>query len=242
MNERGGVDGSYPFALRTRFEKRMNRILTAVVRVVFPPILRLFLGLSVEGEEHLQALSCGAVSVCNHVHPLDCVILACCCGDRPISFLSLKSNFDIPVIGHIIRWLKAVPVPDTPSGAIALRRHIRASTDRGGLFQIYPEGWLIKRCPTLRPFHRGAFVFACDAGVPVLPFVLEETPWEGPAALWHRKPALTLHILAPIYPDAAQPARAQAQSLEAAVRTRMEAALRAGKALPLAGEEALEEL
>lgn len=221
MAECPRVDGKYPFALRTRREKRLNRALTAFVRAIFPPILRLVFGFRVEGREHLAALSGGAVSVCNHVHALDCVMLGCACPHRPVRYLSLRSNFEIPVIGRLIRWLGAVPVPETPSGYAALHRYVADLTGAGGLFQVYPEGWLEPRCGTLRAFHRGAFDFACTENVPVLPMVLTQTPWRGIRALWHRKPAFTLHILQPVWPEAGTPLRTQSVRLEQTVRAAM---------------------
>ena len=222
------VDGTYRFELFSPALRFWNRVLTRVVLAVFPPILRIFLGLRVEGRSHLDALFTGAVSICNHVHPLDCVILACA-ARRPISYLSLKSNFDYPVIGHIIRALRAVPVPDTPSGYLALRRYIaRFVREEKGLFQVYPEGWLIPWCSELREFHRGSFQFAYDAGVPVLVFVLCQTPYTGLARLWHRRPALTLRILEPLFFDPTLCRREAVAALEAEARRRMENALRQG--------------
>lgn len=57
--------------------KLLNMTLRTVVYCVGPIILRLFLGLRVCGRENIKKLPRGGITVCNHVHILDCVMVAC---------------------------------------------------------------------------------------------------------------------------------------------------------------------
>ena len=53
----------------------------------------------------------GCISVCNHVHKLDCVMLACVFQDYTMQFLSLESNLHIPVAGAIVRLMGGIGLP-----------------------------------------------------------------------------------------------------------------------------------
>ncbi len=72
-------------------------------------------GLRVRGRENLEGAQGGVVTVCNHIHPLDCVMVACALRGRQTYFVSLKSNLEIPVIGRLVRLLGALPLPETAS-------------------------------------------------------------------------------------------------------------------------------
>ena len=102
--------------LRNAWYKRLG---TALFRRLVAFILcfynGLVLGVKVHGRENLRALKgTGAVAVCNHVHNMDCTINNIALLPRRVYHVSLDSNFRIPVVRHIIRWLGAVPLSRSP--------------------------------------------------------------------------------------------------------------------------------
>lgn len=216
------VNADYVYRLRGA-APWLHKALRRVVLVVFGPLFALW-GWQVCGKEHLNGLPGGAVTVCNHVHPLDCVRLACALFSHEMYFLSLKANLELPVAGRLVRLLGGLPLPETAAAGVHLSRTIRTLLGQGALVQIYPEGVLVPYCSTLRPFARGAFCYAADSGAPVLPCVLVPRPRTGWRRFTGKKPLLQLVILPPVYPQQG-PRRAAATKLQQQVTAAMQAVL-----------------
>lgn len=168
-----------------------------VIAAILTPIHSAFLGLRIEGKEHLKGLSSGAVTVCNHNHPMDCTIIRRSVIDRKQWLVSLQENFEIPFVGWLIKSLGAVSLGKTARERADLFNALERRIAMGELVHFYPEGMLVPYYPTLREIHPGAFALAARVGCPVVPMAL---------AVRKRRPqsnrrALTLYILKPIYPD-----------------------------------------
>ena len=216
------IDADYSYRLHGA-APLLRALLRWLVLIVFGPLFALW-GWRVCGKEHLKGLPGGAVTVCNHVHPLDCVRLACALFSHQMYFLSLKANLELPVAGRLVRLLGGLPLPETAAGGVHLTRTIRALLDQGALVQIYPEGVLVPYCTALRPFARGAFYYAVDSGAPVLPCVLVPRPRTGWRRFTGKKPLLQLAVLPPVYPQPG-PRRAAAAALQQQVTAAMQAVL-----------------
>ena len=107
----------------------------------------------------------GCISVCNHVHKLDCVMLACVFQDYTMQFLSLESNLHIPVAGAIVRLMGGIGLPAKLDGwATGFKTTVKQGLDEGQMLQIYPEGELNDGCRTLRRFSRGRFRSRAGSG------------------------------------------------------------------------------
>ncbi len=115
--------------------------------------------------------------------------------DRPYLFMSNhQSNFDIPILlGHLpvpFRWLAKAELFKIPifgramraAGYISIDRSDResafeslrraADAIRGGVsIVVFPEGTR-SRHGELKPFKKGGFVMAVDAGVPIVPIAI----------------------------------------------------------------------
>ena len=200
---------------------RFGRLCRGVRRLIFwifPPVFRLLYGWRVQGSQNARDLP-AAISLCNHVHTLDCIMVACALRWKELLFLSLPSNLKKPVAGWFVRLLGGVGVPAGPSEYRAFYRHLGPEFEAGRFLQIYPEGWLIPGCRQLRQFHPGAFQMAVHFDVPVLPCVIR--PYARP----HKKDGLELCILPPLWADPALGRRERAADLEARARQAMEDAL-----------------
>ena len=189
--------------LRDRWYKRVVSFLLRVIAIlVLVPLNFIVFGFRVYGRKNLKLLKKrGAVTVCNHIHPLDCTMIYLSLWNRRGYFVSLDTNFKIPIARHLIRGFGGVPISKNPHQIKKLFGVMGKALSRGNYVQIYPEGVLIPYCRTLRKFHPGAFRLAADSGAPILPMVLT---LERPRALfsWYkRKRCLRLHILSPIEPD-----------------------------------------
>lgn len=141
--------------------------------------------LEVIGFENVDA-NRSYVVVSNHLSNLD--IMVCFTAvPVPIRYLAKKELFRIPVLAQAMRAIGMVEVDRQHRGAATIAAVNRQSSiviERGLSLIIYPEGTR-SRDGLPRPFKKGAFTMAVDAGMPLLPVTLvgtfeawrPESPW-----------------------------------------------------------------
>ena len=178
-------------------------IVHAIIFVILEFMNRVFWGFKIEGKENLKSIKgMGAVSIMNHVHPMDCTMAGIAAGMRRMYYVSLESNFRIPVVRHIIKVCGAVPLSKEPSLIKEMFYNMAAAMEDGCLVQIYPEGVLIPYYKGIRTFKQGAFRLAADTNRPILMMALIQRERRGLWRVLKRKPCFTLKFLPPVYPDA----------------------------------------
>ena len=193
--------------------RALNVLLRGIVYLVCPLILRVFCGLRVVHGEKLKKLPKKGVTVCNHVHMLDCIAVACHMNHRRFCVPTLEANFRIPLIRWLIRILGGVPLPEQVKPFREMHTALTKYVQRGNLVHVYPEAVLYPRYNGLRTFKRGAFALAYDCNVPVIPYVIKYVEPEGIQKLFHRKKVMRLYILDPVYPDTNRPKREETKRL-----------------------------
>lgn len=181
------------------FENRF--VLRKIALILLPLYNRIMFGLTVSGEENLADVSGGMVTICNHVHTLDCTMVAGVCRQHRMYFPTLDENLKMPFVGHLVDDLGGIPIPGKLSEFRGFMEGIEATLRQGDAVHLFPEGSLEPYCPILRPFQKGAFTFAYDAEVPLLPMILTYRDVKGVRSLLRKKPLLHLEILKPVYPD-----------------------------------------
>lgn len=159
-------------------------------------------GLRVTGREHLAAERGGVVTISNHVHYLDGPWVAGQFRGRRVAVTSQPENFHLPVAGALVSHLLAVPLPRGAGELPAFEARLRRTVEAGQGVHFFPEGELVMYDTALRPLRRGAFVYACRLGVPVVPMVFTygRRPW------WRPRPPIRLTILPAEHPRGAGPA------------------------------------
>lgn len=114
--------------------------------------------------------------------------------------------FSIPIFGYAMRAVGTLPIPrQNREAAIHILREAYSRAQRGQKFALSPEGGR-NSGKGLLPFKAGPFVFAIEAGVPLLPVVIigAEDVWPKGSLLpalksWHSK--IDLKILPPVSVD-----------------------------------------
>jgi 1-acyl-sn-glycerol-3-phosphate acyltransferase len=149
----GNPDLMYRFAMNVI--RSANRLVGIRVRI--------------EGLENIPAGVC--IFASNHLSNVDPVALVPAI-PRRIALLVKKELFRIPVLALAMRMAHFVPVDRADREAAV------ASVDRaviylkeGLSFAVFPEGTR-SRDGHLRPFKKGTFVMAIQAGVPIVPVCL----------------------------------------------------------------------
>lgn len=197
------LDDQYTFLRQTKRFRFLSGWLRGLARFVLRIHHRLFFGLKVCGREHLRQIPGAAITVCNHVNMLDCSIVGCQFPytGRKMFFPTLKSNLEIPIVRHLVKYLGGLPIPQTPKSYQSFSNCVEELLGQGELVHFFPEGELIPYDTRLRTFQRGAFWFSYQCDVPILPMVISYRKAGWLRRLLRRRPPLNLEILPPVYPN-----------------------------------------
>lgn len=144
-----------------------------------------------------------SVVVANHGSYLDGPLLFAALPSR-FGFVIKKEIVGIPLAGLALGRLghKFVDRSDHAGRARDARRILKSAGD-GGSVAFFPEGTFGDR-PGLARFHRGAFVTAARAAMPVVPVVIRGAREALPSGRWlPRRVPLQIEILEPIAPPGA---------------------------------------
>ncbi len=203
-----------PFDRNRRVAGRFSRLAAVAVTKTYPPWR-----LSVEG-----GWPAGGpyVVVANHQSLLDILLLSHV--PREMKWIAKESLFKVPWLGWIFRISGDIPVKrgDAESGGEALAR-ARRYLANGMNVMIFPEGTRSKTAKLL-PFKSGAFRLAIEAGVPILPIVVNGSAAGMPkGSPWVRPCRAVAKILEPVPSAGYLPE--DAPRLRDAVRDRIAAAL-----------------
>lgn len=193
--------------------RRLTAGFTNVLAVILSFIDTVFLGMTVKGRERLDKVEGGAVTVCNHVHPMDCTMVKVALFPKFIRFISLRRNLELPFVGWLLRACGALPLPEHPIRLARLQKEIEKGISLGEWIHYYPEGMLVKYGKGLRPFHPGAFLTAVRTGCPVVPLRVTYQKPHGLRKLWRRKPFLEITVKTPLYADQTLPQKLAVQEL-----------------------------
>ncbi|MDG4825221.1 glycosyltransferase [Asanoa sp. WMMD1127] len=188
---------------------------------VFIPVMflwtRVVLGARSEGAHRFPRTG-GLLTVCNHVHPLDSVLVAIAMFPRRLVFTSAPVNLQNRGYGWMVRLLGGVAVPTTAAQLPRFFSELELFLAKGRGVHFFPEGELVPYDTELRDFKRGAFHLAAQARVPVVPLSIRFTPPTGLGRLFRRKPTMVIVIGDPIDPTTTDPRRDRGARLELARR------------------------
>lgn len=184
-----------------RFLKFLHRI---VSNVFLRAYLRIFHRVKVIGKQNAEALrKTGAVVVSNHIHPLDIQMISTFVfGMRSVHWLTLQRNMDLSV-SFFIRNSGGVPIPEAHEQKKRCMCEMNELLSDGGILHICPEGSLVSMCDDIRPFKDGAFRFAFQNRVPLLPVTLRFVEY-SPKGKKYRFPRFVIDVAEPIYPTVPQ--------------------------------------
>jgi 1-acyl-sn-glycerol-3-phosphate acyltransferase len=156
----------------------------------FEPLYRSVIGLalltfkvmdwrvSMEGTEHIP-LDGHAVIASNHLSHLDFIFLGLAAHERHrlVRFMAIRSAFEHPVSGPLLRGMHHIPVDREQDPARAFDIAVDA-LHCGEVVGLHPEG-RIRRSAVRLPWKTGAVRMARETGAPLIP-----------AAVWGTQPFL----------------------------------------------------
>jgi len=144
----------------------------AFVRLVLFLLTHSIYRLKVVGRSNVPEKG-GALLVPNHVSFADGLFLIASL-DRPIRFLVDASFFARPILGRVLRWLRAIPISSEggPRSILRALRDAGKHFDEGNFVCIFAEGQ-ITRTGMLNPFRRGLERIVKGRAVPIIPVHLD---------------------------------------------------------------------
>ena len=161
-----------------------------------------------ENTEIIKNMKTGAVITCNHFNPFDSIplhkVVEKYAPKKTLWKVIREGNFMFPgMFGSILRHCHTLPLAQN---TYVLKEMINATNKvltSGDFVLIYAEQsmWWNYRKP--KPLKPGAFKFAANAGVPIIPTFITMRDTDKMDKDGYPIQAYTLHILEPIYPDPA---------------------------------------
>ncbi len=189
---------------------RARRVVHEISRVLVKVLFRMLVwgGCRVEGAENMRRGG-RYVVVMNHQAMMDIPILYF----LPLNFrwVSKREVFNIPFIGVFLLLHGDIAI-ERGSGAQAMERVLRDGCkwlSRGVSVAIFPEGTR-SRSGEIGRFKAGAFTLAREAGVEILPVVIDGTRdvvGKGGRLNWRSR--LTMRVLPPVKVEGAADCRAE---------------------------------
>ncbi len=156
------------------------------------------LNLRIQGEHHLWSHR-PAVFVFNHQSNVDMVIVARLLR-RDITGVGKREIRDIPIVGRIMEAAGVVLIDrkDTASAIEAMTPLVDAMRVEGKSVCLSPEGTRALT-PRLAGFKKGAFHLAMQAGVPIVPIVIQNSGDVQPKGdVFYHPGTVEVDVLAPI--------------------------------------------
>ena len=179
----------------------------------------------IEGQENIENLEDGAISVSNHVLFLDCAMIGLAFKDKKIYYTTQEESFKIPFVRKLIKLLRAIPIPKSIENRKYFIKAIGNLLKEKNIVHVYPEASLWPYCQKIRNFKNGAFDMAVRNQVPVVPCVFTFREPTGIRKIFKRKKDVTLKILKPVYSDSDKYIRQQVDELKEKVAFEMKETL-----------------
>jgi 1-acyl-sn-glycerol-3-phosphate acyltransferase len=160
-------------------EGTVRGIWRVLLRMPLYGLIRLALGVRVEGAERIPPEGTGVLVVSNHLHNADPVLIEIAF-PRPLHFMAKEELFSIRPIGWALRKFGNFPVARGKSDRRAVRFAI-ATLQHGIALGMFPEGTR-SRTRRLGTAHPGAGLIGIQGGSLVLPIAItgsERLPFNG---------------------------------------------------------------
>lgn len=197
-------DENYTYYIKNPFAKFFARILLWIAICVLWTISKCKHGMQFKQNKTFKTLKKsgkGWISVSNHNLILDCYAAEHVNLYRKTYIPTVEETMKIPGVRHILRAINVIPIPSNPRGLVKFKDTVNLLISEGKILHFFPEGSLWPYYSKLRTFKPGAFRFARDNNVPIVPFCIYFRPRRGLWKLFGKNPLVTVEVLEPMYPD-----------------------------------------
>ena len=184
------LKAGHPLELRDKIHIRggvFSSLLTFLGALVFWLALKLYFRLRVTGREHFPK---GGFIICpNHTSYLDGFIVFCA---LPLShkfrifFLGLHNYFEVPILKHMLRALRIIPV-DAARNIIETLQASHYVLDNGKVLCVFPEG-ARSISGDVQEFKKGVAILARESGAVIVPAYISGAHRAWGPGTWFPRP------------------------------------------------------
>ncbi len=203
-------DENYDYVDKSFWFRFKRFWLFVLLHTIVLPVTRIRFNLKIVGrkklKKHKEILKNGVVTTCNHVFMWDYLCVLAAISPRKPYVITWETNFEGPN-RKLIRLIGGVPIPTKNlRGMAKFSQTIDGVLKSKKWVHVYPEGSMWHYYSEIRPFKKGAFKYAHQNNVPVLPLAISYRDPKGLHKLFgKKKPMITLTIGDPLMADKSLP-------------------------------------
>ncbi len=193
------VPENYKF-IRTRpIDKFIRWFLYGVFRIIafFYGKCKLHIKIIRSTKLNKEYKNTGVVIYGNHTQTFGdtCIPILVCAPKKGYTICS-ASNLKVPVIGKLLPWIGALPIPSTLEGMKSFTQAVDQRLKEHKAVLVYPEAHVWPYCSFIRNFPSTSFCYPVDNNVPT--FVMTTTYQKRKHS---DKPKVTIYLDGPYYVD-----------------------------------------
>lgn len=205
------VDKSFPFITDNIFYRIAAFLLYYLIAApIVWLVAKVYLGLRIENRKALRKVRGSVYLYGNHTRSLDAFVPPLVAWPRKAYTVANADAVSIPFLRHIVLMLGGTPIPTTLSAMPVFLKTLERRSEGSNCIAIYPEAHIWPFYTGIRPFPDNGFRYPVMTDRPVFAMVTTYRKRRGLMA-WCKRPAMTVTISEPFYPDTAIPRR-QAQA------------------------------
>lgn len=213
------VPEGYEWIKTNFFEKLLSAIIYTAAVIFAQIYCRLFLHARIKNREVIkQAIKDGAFVYANHTQPLgDVFTPALVLFPNRIYTIVSPANLAIPVIGKILPYLGALPIPSALHEMRKFNEAVEKRVNDGHCVIVYPEAHVWEYYTGIRPFPTTSFNY---------PIKYNKAAYSLTVTYQKRgngkgRPKMVIYADGPFFPDNSVPPREKAANLRDQVFERM---------------------
>lgn len=193
------LEENFDYFGQNKYTKFRAFILVLLVKIIIVGIYgRIFLGFKVINRKYFNEVKKkGHVVVSNHAHQFDAFLLGATFFPTKFHYTMLKSNMGLPLVGKLFYLLGGAPIPDKKDQLKEFQKQMDEVLHQNHMVAVFPEAALMPYHFKIRPFKKGAFRFAFNSKVDIIPMVFIFKKPKGLYKYLKRKPCVHLHVLKP---------------------------------------------
>ena len=212
-NQAKTISENYRFIRSNIFAKIFGTFLFLFFRLIAKIYACFILHLKIKGKDKLKSYvkstKKGYYIYANHVLTYGDVYNPALYSPVHPYYICDSSNLGIPVLGPLLSYVGALPIPDSIRGKKNLFDAISTRAKQGKAIIIYPEAHVWPYFTKIRPFETTSFSFPVRDNLPIF----TATTTFQPRKNTHKKPRITIYIDGPFYPDESLDKKSRAEDL-----------------------------
>lgn len=214
-NQSKTIPENYKFIKKNPFATVFGVILFAIFKLIAHFYAHFTLRLKIVGRDKLKiyvkSTGKGYYIYANHVLPYGDVYNPVLYNPVQPYYICDSSNLGIPILGPLLPYVGALPIPDFIRGKKNLFDAISARAKQGKAIVIYPEAHVWPYYTNIRPFETTGFNFPVRDNLPI--FTATTTFQSRGKKHQNKKPRVTIYIDGPFYPNESLDKKARIASL-----------------------------